>query len=109
MHELLFIEEMSRYDLIAQYNLTTKLQIAHSYILSPNSMAASTAKYSNNGELFASIELGRELSEDTSEGRLILMHCNSVYLCPTSNRNEARQKIYEALIEDKGKNTIYLR
>lgn len=109
MHELLFIEEMARYDLIAHYNLTTKLQIAHSYILSPNSMAASTAKYSNNGELFASIGLGRELSEDTSEGRLILMHCNSVYLFPTITQNGVRRKVYESLIEDKGKNTIYLR
>ncbi|XP_030750107.1 probable helicase with zinc finger domain [Sitophilus oryzae] len=109
MHELLFVEEMSRYDLIAQYNLTTKLQIAHSYILSPNSMAASTAKYSNNGELFASINLGKELSEDTSEGRLILMQCNSVYLCPTTGATGLRRKVYECLIEDKGKNTIYLR
>ncbi|XP_060520243.1 probable helicase with zinc finger domain isoform X2 [Cylas formicarius] len=109
MHQLLFIEEMARYDLIAQYNLTTKLQIAHSYILSPNSMAASTAKYSTNGELFASIDLGKELSEDTSEGRLILMHCNTVYLCPTQLDASQRIKIYEALIEDKGKNTIYLR
>ncbi|KAJ8936128.1 hypothetical protein NQ318_022210 [Aromia moschata] len=109
MHELLFIEEMARYDLIAQYNLTTKLQMAHSYILSPNSMAASTAKYSNNGELFASIGLGKELSEDTSEGRLILMHCNTVYLCPTKLDFQGRRKVYEALIEDKGKNMIYLR
>ncbi|KAJ8965498.1 hypothetical protein NQ314_004086, partial [Rhamnusium bicolor] len=109
MHELLFIEEMARYDLIAQYNLTTKLQMAHSYILSPNSMAASTAKYSSNGELFASISLGKELSEDTSEGRLILMHCNTVYLCPTTSDLHNRRTVYEALIEDKGKNMIYLR
>ncbi|XP_048525324.1 probable helicase with zinc finger domain [Dendroctonus ponderosae] len=109
MHELLFIEEMSRYDLIANYNLTTKLKITRSYILSPNSMAASTAKYSNNGELFASISLGRELSEDTSEGRLILMHCNSVYLCPSGTQSETGRKVFEALIEDKGKSTIYLR
>lgn len=111
MHELLFVEEMARYDLIAQYNLTTKLQIAHSYILSPNSMAASTAKYSSNGELFASVSLGKELSEDTSEGRLILMHCNTVYLSPVALNLSVhkRRKVYEAFIEDKGKNTIYLR
>lgn len=72
-------------------------------------MAASTAKYSNNGELFASISLGRELSEDTSEGRLILMHCNSVYLYPSGTQSETGRKVFEALIEDKGKNTIYLR
>ncbi|XP_056643763.1 probable helicase with zinc finger domain [Diorhabda sublineata] len=108
MHELLFIEEMARYELVAQYNLTAKLQIAHSYILSPNNMSASTAKYSNNGELFASVSLGKELSEDTSEGRLILMHCNSVYLCLTQEIQHKR-RVYEAWIEDKGKNTIYLR
>lgn len=97
-----------RYDLVAQYNLTAKLQIAHSYILSPNSMAASTAKYSTNGELFASVNLGKELSEDTSEGRLILMHCNSVYISLSEDASRKR-RVYEAWIEDKGKNTIYLR
>lgn len=70
-------------------------------------MAASTAKYSSNGELFASVRLGKELSEDTSEGRLILMHCNTVYLSPFGMQH--RRKVYEALIEDKGKNSIYLR
>lgn len=108
MHELLFVEEMARYDLIAQYNLTTHLQMAHSYILSPNSAAASTAKYSNNGELFASVMLGKELSEDTSEGQLILRHCNTVYLSLTQGKT-SRRKVYEAVIEDKVKNTIYLR
>nr|XP_023024171.1 probable helicase with zinc finger domain isoform X1 [Leptinotarsa decemlineata] len=109
MHELLFIEEMARYELIAQYNLTTKLQITYSYILSPNSMAASTAKFSNDGELYASVSLGKELSEDTSEGRLILMHCNTVYLCLSVYDPHHRKKVYEALIEDKGKNNIYVR
>ncbi|RZC35695.1 helicase with zinc finger domain, partial [Asbolus verrucosus] len=109
MHELLLVEEIARYNLISQYNLTTRLQIAHSYLLSPNSMAASTAKYSGNGELFASVCLGKELSEDTAEGRLILMHCNSVYLLPNPSESRSVRKIYEAIIEDKGKNMIYLR
>lgn len=107
MHELLFIEEMARYDLIARYNVSTKMQMTHCYILSPNSTASSTAKYSSNGELFASISLGKELSEDTSEGRLILMHCKTVYFCPTTMQN--RRRVYQALIEDKGKNMVYLR
>lgn len=108
MHELLLVEEIARTNLISQYNLSTRLQIAHSYLLSPNSMAASTAKYSGNGELFASVCLGKELSEDTAEGRLILMYCNSVYLLPNPSENRSR-KIYEAIIEDKGKDMIYLR
>ncbi|EFA00306.1 probable helicase with zinc finger domain [Tribolium castaneum] len=109
MHELLYVEEIARTNLISQYNLTTRLQIAHSYLLSPNSMAASTAKYSGNGELFASVCLGKELSEDTAEGRLILMYCNSVYLLPNPLENRSVRKVYEAIIEDKGKDMIYLR
>ncbi|XP_063925906.1 probable helicase with zinc finger domain isoform X1 [Zophobas morio] len=109
MHELLLVEEIARYNLVSQYNLTTRLQIAHSYLLSPNSMAASTAKYSGNGELFASVALSRELSEDTPEGRLILMHCNSVYLLPNPSDDRSPRKVYEAIIEDKGKDMIYLR
>ncbi|CAH0546095.1 unnamed protein product [Brassicogethes aeneus] len=109
MHELLFVEEMARYDLLAHYNLTTKLQITHSYILSPNSTASSTAKYSSDGELFASLPLGKLLSEDSSEGRLILMNCNMVYLCPVRAEPTGKRQIYEAWIEDKGKTTIYLR
>ncbi|KAJ8919966.1 hypothetical protein NQ315_006495 [Exocentrus adspersus] len=106
MHELLYIEEMARYDLVAQYNVTTVMQLAHCYILSPNSTASSTAKYSSNGELFASINLGKELSEDTSEGKLILMHCKTVYFRPA---NAQGKRVYQALIEDKGKNMVYLR
>ncbi|XP_049819746.1 probable helicase with zinc finger domain isoform X3 [Aethina tumida] len=109
MHQLLYVEEMARYELIAQYNLTTKLRVTHSYILSPNSMAASTAKYSSNGELFASLSLGKQLSEDTSEGRLILMHCTMVLLSPSHAEFSDKREVYEALIEDKGKTTIYLR
>lgn len=59
MHELLYIEEMARYELVAKYNLNAKLTIVHSYLLSPNGMASSTAKYSSSGELFAALYLGR--------------------------------------------------
>lgn len=37
------------------------------------------------------------------------MHSNSVYLLPNPSETRPVRKIYEALIEDKGKNTIYLR
>lgn len=108
MHELLFIEEMARYEQIGKYNLTTTLRIAHSYLLSPNGMANSTAKYSNSGELFALLNLSRDISEDTSAGRLIMNNCITVLLAPQDD-NEKIDKVYEALIEDKGKNVIYLR
>lgn len=111
MHELLFIEEMARYEQIGKYNLTTILRIAHSYLLSPNGMANSTAKYSNSGELFALLNLSRDISEDTSAGRLIMNNCITVLLAPDNNldADQPEDKVYEALIEDKGKNVIYLR
>lgn len=52
MHTLLYIEEMARFDLIAKFNLTTDLKITNNFILAPNGMATSTAKYSHSGELF---------------------------------------------------------
>lgn len=111
MHELLYVEEIARYDQVARYNLTTKLQITTTYLLSPSGMATSTAKYSHSGELFALLSLGKDVSEDTSAGRLILNNCTSVYISDAnavSSDNEKR-KIYEALIEDKGKSMIYLK
>lgn len=111
MHELLYIEEIARYDQVARYNLTTKLQITSTYLLSPSGMATSTAKYSHSGELFALLSLGKDVSEDTSAGRLILNNCTSVYISDAGAvvaENEKR-KVYEALIEDKGKSMIYLK
>jgi hypothetical protein len=52
MHTLLYIEEMARFDLIAKFNLTTNLKITNTFLLAPNGMATSTAKYSHSGELF---------------------------------------------------------
>lgn len=111
MHELLYVEEIARYDQVARYNLTTKLQIASTYLLSPSGMATSTAKYSHSGELFALLSLGKDVSEDTSAGRLILNNCTSVYISDAGallGENE-KKKVYEALIEDKGKSMIYLK
>lgn len=110
IHELLYIEEMARYDLIAKYNLRTELRVVSNYILSPNSTAASSAKYSANQELFATFKLAEELSEDTPQGRLILMHCQTVYLSSIGAETQGeRRQVYEAIIEDKCKNVIYLR
>lgn len=110
-HELLYVEEIARYDQVARYNLTTKIHITTNYLLSPSGMATSTAKYSHSGELFALLSLGKDISEDTSAGRLILNNCASVYI---SNAGAVlsdgdKRKVYEALIEDKGKTMIYLK
>lgn len=48
-------------------------------------MANSTAKYAHNGELFALMSLGKDISEDTSAGRLILNNCSTIYLTAAKN------------------------
>lgn len=114
IHELLYVEEIARYEQIARFNLRTKLGITSNYILTPAGMATSTAKYSLSGELFALMHLGKDVSEDTSAGRLILSNCSSVYISPVEEANNVNNKdkkrhVYEAVIEDKGKNVIYLK
>lgn len=111
MHELLYVEEIARYEQIARYNLTSTLKITNNYLLTPSGMATSTAKYSHSGELFACLPLSKDVSEDTSAGRLILNNCVSVFLsAPKETPGSAKKrKVYEALIEDKGKNVIYLK
>lgn len=109
MHELLYVEEMARNEQTNKYNLTAELHIVKSYILSSSSLASSTAKYSNFGELYAFINLSQDLSEDTLCGRLILNNCSSVFLTLDVQQTERRPRVYEALIEDKGKNVVYLR
>lgn len=40
---------------------------------------------------------------------MILNNCNSLYLSPNSQKTENKPLVYEALIEDKSKNIIYLK
>ncbi|XP_046398120.1 probable helicase with zinc finger domain isoform X2 [Ischnura elegans] len=151
-HELLWVEEMARYELAAQYNLSCRLRLASCYLLasgSPPSTSsgspasapsapignASAAKYAHNGELFALLPLARDVSEDTSAGRLVLNNCTTVLLAPPLPKKNQQQRgskiteaemsceelngedangsprrtVYEALIEDKGRNMVYLR
>lgn len=111
MHELLYVEEIARYEHVARFNLTTKLKITANYLLTPCGMATSTAKYSNCGELFALMQLSKDISEDTSAGRLILNNCSSIFFSPVPEDGieTDKRKVFEALIEDKGKNAIYLK
>ncbi|CAD7005795.1 unnamed protein product [Ceratitis capitata] len=112
IHELLYVEEIARYEQIARYNVRTKLTVASNYILTPAGMATSTAKFSLTGELFALMRLGKDISEDTSAGRLILSNCSSVYISAPDDMHplkERKRSVYEATIEDKGKNVIYLK
>lgn len=111
IHELLYVEEIARYEQVARYNITTKLKITSSYLLSPSGNATSTAKYSHNNEFFASLNLGKDISEDTSAGRLILNSSTSVYISLANAvvTEPDKRKVYEAMIEDKTKTMIYLK
>lgn len=110
IHELLYVEEIARYEQIARYNLTTRLTIVTNYLLTPSGMATSTAKYSHSGELFALLKLGKDVSEDTSAGRLILNNCQAVYIAAKEQPPPGeKRRVYEAVIEDKGKNMIYMK
>lgn len=113
MHELLYIEEMACYEQVAKYSVRASVQIVSSYILSPSVFGASTAKFSTSGELFAMIFLNEDVSEDSPGGRLVLNNCCTVLLADERKVRRSKQmkkpKVYEALIEDKGKNTVYLR
>lgn len=112
-HELLYIEEMAQYNLIARFNVSSKLQLVDSYILAPGT--TSIMKYAQKGELYACMKLSSEVSEDLPAGRMIQTNCSSVFLAPIvpiSKKVEptlGRRKVFEAIIEDKGKKMIYLR
>lgn len=99
IHELLYVEEIARYEQVARYNLSTKLTITTNYLLTPSGMATSTAKYSHSGELFALMTLGKDVSEDTSAGRLILNNCTMVYLSASLPAGEP--------VEDKKRKVSY--
>lgn len=111
MHELLFVEEIARYETVARFNLTTKLKITANYLLTPCGLASTSAKYSNDGELFALLQLRKDISEDTSAGRLILNNCTAVNLAlaEEEHNEDGKRTVYESVIEDKGKNSIYLK
>ncbi|KAI5695061.1 hypothetical protein M8J75_010231 [Diaphorina citri] len=113
MHELLYVEEMARYEQVARYNLRAKLKLVDCYLLSPSGVAGSTAKYAQSGELFAVMNLGKDISEDTSAGRLILNNCAYVFFSDIDESSnvdpEGKRMVHEVYIEDKGKNVIYLR
>lgn len=82
---------------MARYNLSTRLKLANCYLLSPSGVAASTAKYAHNGELFALMSLGKDVSEDTSAGRLILNNCTTVLLAPSKSDKKGELLVVQRL------------
>lgn len=55
--------------------------------------------------------MSQNISEDTPPGYLILNNCNSLYFTKSVStpKSDVKPDVYEALIEDKSKNVIYLK
>ncbi|XP_064632641.1 probable helicase with zinc finger domain isoform X2 [Lineus longissimus] len=110
MHDLLAIEEMAQFSSVAKYNVKTVLHLTTRFMLMPSLIT--TAKYAVNGELFAQLDLTMEVSEDTSHGRLILQNVHTVLIAPYDHRSKVDKeptKVFEAMVEDRGKSFIFLR
>lgn len=72
------------------------------------------AKYAQNGQLFGRFKLTKTLSEDTLAGRLVMTKVSAVYLLPVPKERlvqtqGTKEKAYEATIEEKTKEYIFLR
>ncbi|KAI4903994.1 hypothetical protein NFI96_024214, partial [Prochilodus magdalenae] len=113
LHDLLYIEEIAQYKEVSKFNIKVNLQLVSSFMLTGISGGA---KYAQNGQLFARFKLTETLSEDTLAGRLVMTKVNSVLLLPVSRERvgqgqptSSKERVYEALIEEKTKDYIFLR
>ncbi|XP_075846411.1 putative helicase with zinc finger domain isoform X1 [Microtus pennsylvanicus] len=111
LHDLLYIEEIAQYKEVSKFNLKVQLQILASFMLTG---VSGGAKYAQNGQLFGRFKLTETLSEDTLAGRLVMTKVNAVYLLPVPKeklvQNQGtKEKVYEATIEEKTKDYIFLR
>uniref|UniRef100_A0A667ZS12 Probable helicase with zinc finger domain n=1 Tax=Myripristis murdjan TaxID=586833 RepID=A0A667ZS12_9TELE len=113
LHDLLYIEEIAQYKEVSKFNIKVNLQLVTSFMLTGISGGA---KYAQNGQLFARFKLTETLSEDTLAGRLVMTKVNSVLLLPlgrewTSSQPPpgVKERVYEAVIEEKTKEYIFLR
>ncbi|XP_042639487.1 probable helicase with zinc finger domain [Orycteropus afer afer] len=111
LHDLLYIEEIAQYKEVSKFNLKVQLQILASFMLTG---VSGGAKYAQNGQLFGRFKLTKTLSEDTLAGRLVMTKVNAVYLLPVPKEKVVqtqgtKEKVYEATIEEKTKEYIFLR
>ncbi|XP_052069643.1 probable helicase with zinc finger domain [Mytilus californianus] len=110
MHEMLYLEEWAQLENIARYNVQTELQVVDKFMLVPGSLIGG-AKYAHEGQMFARVQLKENLSEDSVGGRLI-MNSQVAWLSEVTKTpvptGELR-KVYEVIVEDKGKDFIFLR
>ncbi|OCT63161.1 probable helicase with zinc finger domain [Xenopus laevis] len=111
LHDLLYIEEIAQYKEVSKFNIKVQLQLVSSFMLTG---VTGGAKYAQNGQLFGRFKLTETLSEDTLAGRLVMTKVNAVYLLPVTKEKSVqsqgtKEKVYEAVIEDKTKEFIFLR
>uniref|UniRef100_A0A8C6NM02 Probable helicase with zinc finger domain n=1 Tax=Nothobranchius furzeri TaxID=105023 RepID=A0A8C6NM02_NOTFU len=113
LHDLLYIEEIAQYKEVSKFNIKVNMQLVNSFMLTGISVGA---KYAQNGQLFARFRLTETLSEDTLAGRLVMTKVNSVLLLPLGREgfsshppSGVKERVYEAVIEEKTKDYIFLR
>ncbi|KAK1885897.1 putative helicase with zinc finger domain [Dissostichus eleginoides] len=113
LHDLLYIEEIAQYKEVSKFNIKVNLQLVTSFMLTGISVGA---KYAQNGQLFARFKLTETLSEDTLAGRLVMTKVNSVLVLPLARDGYSnhpppgvKERVYEAVIEEKTKDYIFLR
>ncbi|XP_077380130.1 putative helicase with zinc finger domain isoform X2 [Festucalex cinctus] len=113
LHDLLYIEEIAQFKEVSKFNIKVNLQLVSSFMLTGISVGA---KYAQNGQLFARFKLTKTLSEDTLAGRLVMTKVNSVLFLPLGLEGVscqpppgAKERVYEAVIEEKTKEYIFLR
>lgn len=107
--ESIFVHWLDAFSL--RFNIKVQLQIVASFMLTG---VSGGAKYAQNGQLFGRFKLTETLSEDTLAGRLVMTKVNAVYLLPVTKEKSAqtqgtKEKVYEAAIEEKTKDYIFLR
>ncbi|XP_061684668.1 probable helicase with zinc finger domain isoform X2 [Syngnathoides biaculeatus] len=113
LHDLLYIEEIAQFKEVSKFNIKVNLQLVSSFMLTGISVGA---KYAQNGQLFARFKLTKTLSEDTLAGRLVMTKVNSVLFLPLGWEGVisqpppgVKERVYEAVIEEKTKEYIFLR
>uniref|UniRef100_A0A3Q2YQU4 Probable helicase with zinc finger domain n=1 Tax=Hippocampus comes TaxID=109280 RepID=A0A3Q2YQU4_HIPCM len=113
LHDLLYIEEIAQFKEVSKFNIKVNLQLVSSFMLTGISVGA---KYAQNGQLFARFKLTKTLSEDTLAGRLVMTKVKSVLFLPLGSEGfnsqpppGVKERVYEAVIEEKTKEYIFLR
>ncbi|XP_007903968.1 probable helicase with zinc finger domain [Callorhinchus milii] len=112
-HDLLYIEENAQNKDISKFNIKANLHIMTSYAV-PGNLGA--ARHVQNGQLFACFLLSDTvITKDTAAGRLVMEKVTSVLLMPLSKKRGLglsqgnKEKVYEALVEDRTRECMLLR